>query len=89
MLTEKLGLQPEVFAGLLELIEELPGEVVGTPPNAEARSGDVADDRIVASALAAGAGILVSGDRRHLLPSREVDGMRIVRPQELLAELAG
>lgn len=25
----------------------------------------------------------------NVLPLREVDGMRIVRPQELLAELAG
>lgn len=47
------------FEGLLSLIEELPTEVVDTPSRGAAGSGDVADDRIVAAALAAGAAILV------------------------------
>ena len=33
--------------------------------------------------------IIVSGDRRHMLPVREHRGIRIVSPQTLLAELAG
>ena len=33
--------------------------------------------------------MVVSGDRRHLLPIREHRGIRILTPQALLAELAG
>jgi predicted nucleic acid-binding protein len=32
--------------------------------------------------------IIVSGDRKHLLPIVEYSGVRIVTPQALLAELA-
>jgi uncharacterized protein len=50
-------------------------------------SGDPDDDLILAAALDAGADVLVSGDRRHLLPLGEHEGMRIVTSQALLAEL--
>jgi len=39
--------------------------------------------------VAAGVDVLVSGDRRHLLPVGEHQGIRILTPQALLAELAG
>ncbi|MGI8726852.1 MAG: hypothetical protein ACR2K6_04145 [Solirubrobacterales bacterium] len=51
-------------------------------------SGDPSDDEIITAALSADAEILVSGDRRHVLPLGTVHGMRILRPQELLRELA-
>jgi len=89
VLGQKLGLHSEVFARLLDQLAELPAQTVATPLDAEAISGDRADDRILAAALAAGAEVLISGDRRHLLPLGAVEGMRILRPQELLAELAG
>ncbi len=88
VLAEKLGLGRESVRRLLLLIEELPARIIDTPASAEARSGDPADDRILAAALAADADVLVSGDRRHLLPLDDVDGLRILSPQQLLAELA-
>ncbi len=51
-------------------------------------TGDPDDDVILACAVAAGAEVLMSGDRRHLLPVREHRGVRIVAPPALLAELA-
>jgi predicted nucleic acid-binding protein len=55
----------------------------------EAVTGDPADDLILAGAILAEVGILVSGDRRHLLPVSERRGVRVVTRQALLAELRG
>jgi predicted nucleic acid-binding protein len=49
---------------------------------------DPDDDLILACAEDAGVQIIVSGDRRHLLPIAEHRGVRIVTPQALLADLA-
>jgi hypothetical protein len=38
--------------------------------------------------VAAGAAVLVSADRKHVLPLGGVGTMRIVRPQDLLAEIS-
>jgi len=88
-LGEKLGLSTDTIQGMLKLLGELPVTSVPTPACAEPLSGDVADDRILAAVLQAEADVLVTGDRRHLLPLGAVQGMRILRPQEILAELAG
>lgn len=88
VLGAKLGLGADSIRSLLELLADV-GTSVATPASADPRSGDTADDRILSAALAAGAEVLVSGDRRHLLPLGAVAGMRIIRPQDLLAELAG
>jgi uncharacterized protein len=57
------------------------------PP--EAITGDPDDDLILACAVAASVDVLVSGDRRHLLPVGAHRGVRILTPQAMLAELAG
>lgn len=87
VMREKLDLDVGAFRRVLALLEELPMTVVPTPASAEPLSGDPSDDRILAAALTAKADVLVSGDRKHLLPLGAVAGMRIARPQELLAEL--
>jgi putative PIN family toxin of toxin-antitoxin system len=46
--------------------------------------GDPKDDMVVATALAAGAGYLVTGDRRHLLALGEHEGVRILGPRAFL-----
>jgi putative PIN family toxin of toxin-antitoxin system len=46
------------------------------------------DDLVLACAVAARAHVLVSGDRRHLLPVGVHEGLRVVSPQALLAALA-
>jgi predicted nucleic acid-binding protein len=87
VLGEKLGIGADSLRALLELLADV-ATTVTTPASADPRSGDNSDDRILEAALAAGADVLVSGDRRHLLPLGTVAGMRIVRPRDLLAELA-
>lgn len=53
----------------------------------DAVTGDRDDDLVLACAVSSGVEILVSGDRRHLLPVGERGGVRILTPQALLAEL--
>jgi uncharacterized protein len=48
---------------------------------------DPKDDVIIATAIAARADYLVTGDRRHLLTLGEYDGIRIVPPRVFLDEL--
>jgi predicted nucleic acid-binding protein len=88
VLVEKLKLAPDEVDRASDLIVQLASTVAETPGLVPARSGDPDDDRIIAAALEAGAEILVSGDRRHVLPLRSVGAMRILRPQDVLAALA-
>jgi len=46
---------------------------------------DLKDDMVLETALVAEATHIVSGDRRHLLPLREFQGVRIVNPSEFMA----
>lgn len=90
VLTVKLGFEPERVRELRTLLIDLASERVDAPAQApEAITGDPDDDVILARAVAAGVQLVVSGDRRHLLPVGEHRGIRIVTPQALLAELAG
>jgi putative PIN family toxin of toxin-antitoxin system len=90
VLTAKLGFAQgrvrKIRAFLLELVSE---RVAAPSQSPEPITGDRDDDVILACAVAAGVEVLVSGDRRHLLPVGEYRGVRIVAPQALLAELAG
>jgi predicted nucleic acid-binding protein len=88
VLREKLGLGAAAVAAIVALVEELACVIEPAPASVQARSGDPADDRIIAAALAGSAEVLVSGDRKHVLPLKQVGPMRILRPQDLLAELA-
>jgi predicted nucleic acid-binding protein len=89
VLKAKLGIEGASIAAITRLLEELAVEIATVPDQGEAICGDPDDDRILAAANAAGAEILVSGDRRHLLPLDAYRSMRIIRPQAFLAELAG
>jgi predicted nucleic acid-binding protein len=77
--------------GVEELLVDLAIEVVPTPGDPpEAVTGDPDDDLILACATQAEVDVLVSGDRRHLLPVRKHRGVRIIKTaQALLAELRG
>jgi predicted nucleic acid-binding protein len=57
------------------------------PATAEPLTGDPDDDRILACAVASRVDVIASGNRRHLLPLGESQGVRILTPQGLLAEL--
>jgi putative PIN family toxin of toxin-antitoxin system len=63
-----------------QLATELP-DLAGAVPL------DPKDDMIVATAVAAKADYLVTGERQHLLPKRENQGIRIVSPREFLDQL--
>ena len=71
-----------VLRELAELVQEAPSEAPASV------TGHNADDRMLAAALAARAQILVTGDRKHLLPLESHQGVRILSPQALLAELS-
>lgn len=90
ILTEKLDFAPDRWQAVEQLLVDLAVELVAAPASRpEAVSGDPDDDLILACAVEAGVEVLVSGDRRHLLPLGEHRGVRIVTPQALLAELRG
>lgn len=59
-------------------------ELVADLPALRVVPGDPQDDMIVATALAAEADYLVTGDRRHLLPLGTYRGTRIITPRQFL-----
>ena len=88
ILAGKLGFdiarQREVQILLSEIAADSQEAPERTP---EPLTGDPADDLILACAVEAQVDVLVSGDRRHLLPVGGHHGIRILAPQTLLAEL--
>jgi putative PIN family toxin of toxin-antitoxin system len=71
-------------------ITELAGiaDLVTSPlPPIQAVKDDPTDDLVIATALAGGAGWIVTGDRAHLLPLDPFAGVRIVEPAAFLARL--
>jgi predicted nucleic acid-binding protein len=87
-LTGKLAFESERWRAVEAFLADLAVEVVPAPTDTpEAITGDPDDDLILASAIGAEVAVLISGDRRHLLPVGEHHGVRIVSPQALLAEL--
>ena len=74
---ERIERYAALLLGAAELVTDLP-DLAGAVPN------DPKDDPIVATAVAAKADYLVSGDRRHLLPLGEYQGIRIVGVREFL-----
>ena len=88
VLSDKLGFTPGRASDAVGLLEGLAAEVLDLPHAVEAMSGDPDDDVILASVLEGGAEVLVTGDRRHLLPLERVGQLRLLTPQALLAELA-
>lgn len=57
-------------------------------PSLKAVPLDPKDDMIVATAVAAEADVLVTGDRRHLIVLGHYEGIRILSPRAFLEELA-
>lgn len=50
--------------------------------------GDVDDDQVIAAAVAARADLIVSGDRKHLLPLGSHEGIAIIEAAEALRCIA-
>lgn len=90
VLTIKLGFETKRVREIVAFLDGLASARVGAPAGApEPVSGDADDDVILACGVDAGVQLIVSGDRKHLLPLVEYRGIRIVTPQALLAELGG
>ena len=68
------------FCRTLVAVAELAGEL----PDLDAVPNDPKDNPIVATAIAGKADYLVTGDRTHLLPLGEYQGVRMVSPREFL-----
>jgi putative PIN family toxin of toxin-antitoxin system len=89
VLTAKLSFEPERVREIKTFLIDLASERISAPTQPpEPLTGDSDDDVILACAVAARAEVLVSGDRRHLLPVGEHRSVRIIAPPALLAELA-
>ncbi|HXP37138.1 MAG TPA: putative toxin-antitoxin system toxin component, PIN family [Solirubrobacteraceae bacterium] len=89
VLTIKLGFETKRVREIVAFLDGLASARVGAPAGApEPVSGDADDDVILACGVDAGVQLIVSGDRKHLLPLVEYRGIRIVTPQALLAGLA-
>ncbi|MBS0600037.1 MAG: hypothetical protein JSR94_02260 [Proteobacteria bacterium] len=52
-------------------------------------AGDVDDDQVIAAAVAACADLIVTGDRKHLLPLGSHQGIAIVEAAEALRQITG
>ena len=61
--------------------------IIDPVPQAIAVPGGHADNRILDCVAAAEADFLVTGDRRHLLPLGEYEGVKIVTAAEFLSAL--
>ena len=60
-----------------------------TPVERLGVSPDESDNRYLECAIAGGADYLVTGDKRHLLPIGEYEGVRLLAPAAFLAILLG
>jgi predicted nucleic acid-binding protein len=88
ILVEKLGFDTRRLEEALALLNDVAAGFQASPDQTpESLTGDPDDDLILECAVTAGVEILVSGDRKHLLPVRERGGVRILTPQAFLAEL--
>jgi predicted nucleic acid-binding protein len=89
VLIAKLHYEQEQVDAARALFAQIAAEDPAPAQVVEAISGDPADDVILACAVEAGADVLATGDRKHLLPIGTHRGVRLVTPQALLAELRG
>ena len=72
----------EVLADFVEAIELV------EPASVPRVVGDVDDDQVIAAAIAARADLIVSGDRKHLLPLGSHQGIDIVDAAEAVRRIA-
>jgi uncharacterized protein len=83
-LQARYGYTPAAVDAYRDVLEAVAEPVADLPDLAGAVPGDPKDDVIVATAVAAGADYLVTGDRRHLLTLGAYRGVRIVGVREFL-----
>ena len=87
VLTKKIGMSRSDVEQLIRTLAQST-EIVRPSPVAERIKDQPADSEIIAAAVESGADYLVSGDSKHILPLGHVGGVRMISPQQLLAELS-
>lgn len=87
VLRDKLGFDEDHANRVLELLERLASHRPDPSKRIARVTGDRADDTVLACAVETAVDVLVTGDRKHLLPLGEHEGVRLLTPQALLAEL--
>lgn len=87
MLADKLRFEGARVRDTRRLLERIASSQPSRPEPVVSVTGDPSDDAILACAVEASADILVTGDKKHLLPVGEYRGVRMLTPQALLAEL--
>lgn len=77
------------YRASVDVLEELRdvATIVDPPPHASAVPENHPDNRILDCAVFASADYLVTGDRKHLLPLQEFEGVRILRAPDFLEVL--
>jgi putative PIN family toxin of toxin-antitoxin system len=88
VLVVKLELAVARAGDLMAVVAAIAAERAPRPELVPVVTGHRPDDEILAAARDAGPEILVTYDRRHLLPLGVHRGVRILTPQALLAALA-
>ena len=88
VLVGKFGWDEERAARAVQVLERA-GTVIDPPRLLEVIEGDHPDNRVLECAILASSDYLVTGDRRHLLPIGEHQGIRIVNAPRFLSELDG
>ena len=86
VLGRKFGRSATEIAEVLWDLREL-ATIIDPPRTITVVPGDHPDNRVLECAVHAEADYLVTGDRKHLLPLGELDGVRILRAPDFLAVL--
>ena len=83
-LQTKLLFSPDqALATVLDLLTF--SRIVSIPGQLRAVAADPQDDKVLECAVVAGATHIVTGDRRHLLPMKNYQGIQIVTASELIS----
>ena len=83
-LQSKLLFSPDqALATVLDLLTF--SRIVSIPGQLRAVAVDPQDDKVLECAVVAGATHIVTGDRRHLLPMKNYQGIQIVTASELIS----
>lgn len=80
-------IRPDEAESLVDNLEAV-GVVATDLPNVD-DSPDPDDDRVLATAIAGGADLIVSGDEKHMLPVGRVGAIPIVKARDALDGLPG
>jgi predicted nucleic acid-binding protein len=89
VLREKFRWEEDRAGRAVAQIRRVAGAVHEPPESVDVVEDDPTDNRILECALAAGAELVVTGDKKHLLPLGSFGGVSIVGLRDFLAAFSG